>query len=213
MPHSLRNMKKIKPNGLLAVIIIVLFLLGGCVHAQYLDHVSTNGKYPITISTGKNFWHQVELLQKDLADLNGEIDENEAKQLAEAAIGYSLSLANDYRITRPPIFHNVLVNLRLKNRGLCIHWTEDLLKELRNLDLKRFELHWGIAHPGRPLRLEHSSVVVTAKGQPFERGIVLDAWRYSGELYWVSVKKDKYNWKKSNIGHGLFSLKKDEELH
>lgn len=210
MPHSLCEMEKIKPERLLTVIMLVLFLLGGCVHVQYPDLVSTNGKYPIPTSTGKDFWDRVELLQKQLSALTREIDENEANQLAEAALGYSMSLANNYRLTKPPIFHNVLVNLRLKNRGLCIHWTEDLLKELRDLDLNSFELHWGIAHPNRPLRLEHSSVVVTAKGQPFEEGIVLDAWRHSGELYWVLVKKDKYKWKKKDVGHGLFSLKKDE---
>jgi len=212
MPHSFLKMEKIKPERL-TVIIIMLFLLGGCMHAQYPGLVSTNGKSPIPNSSGKDFWDRVELLQKQLSALTGEIDENEARQLAEVAIVYSMSLANDYRLSRPPIFHNVLVNLRLKNRGLCIHWTEDLLKELRNLDFKSFELHWGVAYPDRLLRLEHSSVVVTAKGQPFEEGIVLDAWRNSGELYWVLVKKDKYKWKKRNVGHGLVSLKKNEGLH
>jgi hypothetical protein len=55
--------------------------------------------------------------------------------------------------------------------------------------------------------------VVTAKGQPFEEGIVLDAWRRSGKLYWALVKKDKYKRKKNDVEHGLLSLKKDEELH
>ncbi|HOC52079.1 MAG TPA: hypothetical protein PKI07_13410, partial [Verrucomicrobiota bacterium] len=43
-------------------------------------------------------------------------------------------------------------------------------------------------------RREHSSVVLTAPGQPFEQGIVLDAWRRSGRLYWSGVKEDKYPW-------------------
>ena len=43
-------------------------------------------------------------------------------------------------------------------------------------------------------RREHSSVVLTAPGQPFDEGIVLDAWRHSGRLYWGAVKTDKYPW-------------------
>jgi hypothetical protein len=38
--------------------------------------------------------------------------------------------------------------------------------------------------------------VVTAKGKDFFEGIVLDPWRDSGRLYWISVKEDKYHWEK-----------------
>ena len=44
------------------------------------------------------------------------------------------------------------------------------------------------------LRQEHSSVVLTAPGQAFDQGIVLDAWRHSGRLYWGAVKADKSPW-------------------
>jgi hypothetical protein len=77
-----------------------------------------------------------------------------------------------------------------------VHWTEDLLEHLRRLDLKSFQLHWGVAHHGETWRVEHSSVVITAKGQDFEDGIVLDPWRHSGNLYWSLVKKDRYPWRK-----------------
>jgi len=41
--------------------------------------------------------------------------------------------------------------------------------------------------------------VVTAKGQPFEQGIVLDAWRYQGRLFWSPLRKDPehYEWKEN----------------
>jgi hypothetical protein len=88
-----------------------------------------------------------------------------------------------------------MVNLGFRERGLCTHWTEDLLKRIQGLGLKSLDLHWGIANHDILLRLEHSSVVITAKGQSFEEGLVLDPWRHSGELYWTPVKDDSYSWK------------------
>jgi hypothetical protein len=37
-------------------------------------------------------------------------------------------------------------------------------------------------------------VVLTAPGQAFDQGIVLDAWRHSGRLCWSPVQEDKYPW-------------------
>jgi hypothetical protein len=80
-----------------------------------------------------------------------------------------------------------------KDRGLCYHWTEDLLKRLRSLNLKTYRLYWAVAHRGSELR-EHNSVVITARGQAFEDGIILDPWRRSGDLYWAKVRADHYPW-------------------
>jgi hypothetical protein len=88
----------------------------------------------------------------------------------------------------------VLVRIGLKDRGLCHHWTTDLMEQLELLELKTYQLYWGVAHRGSELR-EHNSVVVAAKGQRFEEGIVLDPWRNSGELHWTPVKNDRYPWK------------------
>jgi hypothetical protein len=80
-----------------------------------------------------------------------------------------------------------------RDRGLCFHWTEDLMKRLLALDLKTYQLHWGVAHKGSELR-EHNSVIVTARDQPFEEGLVLDPWRNAGDLYWRAVRQDSYPW-------------------
>jgi hypothetical protein len=141
------------------------------------------------------YQEQVVSLEQALTALSPDIVKLEAKQMAESAISYSLELAAEYRMLRPPVFHNLMVNLGFRERGLCIHWTEDLLKRLQGLGLKSLELHWGIANHDILLRLEHSSVVITARGQSFEEGLVLDPWRHSGELYWTLVKDDSYSWK------------------
>jgi hypothetical protein len=112
--------------------------------------------------------------------------------VAERAYSCSAQLAREYRVVRPPILHNVLVNLGLRKRGLCFHWADDLSASLESLQLHTLQLHHSVAH--LDTRREHSSVVLTASGQPFDEGIVLDAWRHSGRLYWVSVKQDRYPW-------------------
>jgi len=133
------------------------------------------------------------MLQHELAGLAADAAAGESRLLAEAAIEESHLLAAEYRITPSPILHNLLVNVGLKDRGLCWHWTEDLLDRLEKLPLASYELHWGIAHRGKLFR-EHNSVIVTARGSALATGIVLDPWRESGELHWVPVSEDSYPW-------------------
>jgi hypothetical protein len=107
---------------------------------------------------------------------------------AQTAHSYSLELARRYRVVRPAIFHNVLVNLGVRQRGLCFQWADDLTVKLQSLGLQTLQLHRGVAR--LDTRREHSSVVLTAPGQAFDEGVVLDAWRHSGRLFWGDVKQD-----------------------
>ena len=132
-------------------------------------------------------------LTRELTRLSPSVDPREAQRLARAADSRAVHLRREYRVGGPPQFHNFLVNSGLKQRGLCHHWARDLGARLAALKLRTLVLRWGIARPGT-LR-EHNAVVVTARGQPFERGIVLDAWRHSGRLYFGTLAGDKYPWK------------------
>ena len=140
------------------------------------------------------YWEKIKNLQERLAALAGSTDKTEAWLISETSIHYSLILSNEYRLVRPALLHNLLVKFGLRDRGLCYHWTTDLMTCLKELDLKSYRLHWGVAYRGSNL-WEHNSVVVTARDQDFEKGIILDPWRYSGDLYWAPVKKDKYPWR------------------
>ena len=127
-----------------------------------------------------------------LRGLDPAVDTQEATLTAETACAYSLELARQYRVVRPAIFHNVLVNLGIRQRGLCFQWADDLSAKLATLHLRTLQIRRGAAR-WETLR-EHSSVVLTAPGQEFDQGIVLDAWRRSGRLCWAGVKEDKYPW-------------------
>jgi hypothetical protein len=96
-------------------------------------------------------------------------------------------------VVPPAVFHNLLIQIGVRERGLCYQWTEDLMQHLQSLHLQSYRLLWGVAYRGSDLR-EHNSVVITALGQRFEDGLILDPWRDSGNLYWVTVHKDSYPW-------------------
>lgn len=137
---------------------------------------------------------KVASLQSSLRALGKDTDAAEAGRAAETAVTFSLQLAEDYRVSPPARWHNLLIQIGFRDRGLCFHWTEDLMKRLQALSLTTYQLHWGVAHKGSELR-EHNSVVITALNQPFAEGLVLDPWRNSGDLYWAVVGADSYPWK------------------
>ena len=181
-----------------STLLVLIFLLAGCSAAQHTyrkpsDHSATSNHLNDAVYSEK-----VGALQDDLTDLNRQANKLEARQVAETAITYSSYLAEVYELVRPAVLHNVLVRMSIKERGLCYHWTEDLMKQLKSLDLKTYQLHWAVAYRGSELR-EHNSVVITATGQAFENGMVLDPWRNSGNLYWDLIKMDKYPWKERPV--------------
>jgi hypothetical protein len=128
-------------------------------------------------------------LANHLASLSRRVDPNEAKLLAECAYATVAQLRHEYRMFGTPIFNNFLVYHGWRKRGYCYQWTEDLLIALDTLKLKTLELHWGDSY--RETWRENNCLVVTAKGQPFERGMILECWRHFGHLRWNLVPSDE----------------------
>jgi len=178
------------------VALCLLIAVSGCAKAKV--YYPGNGSYNATTSgiqaDAQLYREKVKQLEHVLAALSERVDKTEALMVAETAVRESAVLAEEYQLVRPAVAHNLLIALGLKDRGLCYHWTEDLMKRLQALDLKSLQLYWGVAHRGSELR-EHNCVVVSARGQSFFKGIVLDPWRNSGNLFWARVTKDEYPWK------------------
>ena len=143
-------------------------------------------------------------LTNAILDLDESIDSSEAWRAARVSIEYSQELARQYEISTSPIMHNLLVNLGIKQRGLCIDWTTDLLTRLKQEGFHSLDLHWAIANYETTFRLEHSTVVVSAQGESIYRGLVLDSWRNSGQLHWAPTLADSgYSWKPQAEIHAL----------
>ena len=148
---------------------------------------------PVTSAKTSSVPWRIEHLAHQLRALSPTVTASDASLLALHAHDASADLARSYRPVGPPQFHNFLVNAGVKKRGLCHHWARDLGARLAALQLRTLTLRWGIARGGT-LR-EHNAVVVTARGQRFEEGIVLDAWRHSGRLFFTDVAADRYPWR------------------
>lgn len=139
-------------------------------------------------------WKQLQssALRDRLLQLDSRVNAGEATRLADAAVEQASVLADQYRPVRPPWLGNYFVNWGLRDRGLCYDWANSLYPHLHNLGAETLELHLAVAR--MDTSREHNAIVVTARGQQFAEGVVLDAWRGSGRLWFGNVSSDKYPW-------------------
>ncbi|PYK45350.1 MAG: hypothetical protein DME53_05500 [Verrucomicrobia bacterium] len=143
-------------------------------------------------------------LSKALAALAPDVDPAEAELLSETAHMKARSLAKEYRVVLNPEFTVFLVNIGKRKRGWCGHWAQDLGARLKELKLKTLVLHWGEAYPNTSS--ENNALVVTARNQRFEDGILFDAWRRAGRLFWCPVKKDDEYEVEQHYGHSGITM-------
>ncbi|CAA6825884.1 MAG: Unknown protein [uncultured Sulfurovum sp.] len=134
--------------------------------------------------------------------LDSKVNEEEARNLSLKSIEYSFQLSKKYKAISSPWIQNTLVNMGIKEKGLCHEWAEDLLKHLLKQNYKTLELYTIGANIG--YLNEHNALAVSVKGEGIEKSIVLDAWRYAGDLYFEKIREDKkYNWKERFNLYGL----------
>jgi len=135
------------------------------------------------------------MLAKLLKSLDKTIPDKESQILSNDIFYETAILVKKFKLTSPPWFHNVLVNMGIREKGLCYHWSDALYSYLIQKSYPHFTFQLGGANIGEYF-FEHNVLVIGSKGRKFEDGIVIDPWRYSGELYFSKVKKDKkYKWK------------------
>jgi hypothetical protein len=146
-------------------------------------------------------------LAKALTSLGPDVDPAEAQLLSETAHIKSRALKKDYRVVLNPEFTVFLVNIGMRKRGWCGHWAQDLGARLKELKLKTLVLHWGEAYPNTSS--ENNALVVTARNQPFVDGILLDAWRRAGRLFWCQVRKDDEYEVEQHFGHSGITVWKE----
>ena len=127
-------------------------------------------------------------LSARLVGLSPGVKPEEARRVAYIAYTTGLELARKWEMGSSPTWHSFLVNIGAKRGGYCWQFATELLLRLHAQNLKTLELHWGESDAGTDT--EHNVIVVTAPGQPFEQGIMLDNWRRSGHLLWGPLDGD-----------------------
>lgn len=129
-----------------------------------------------------------------LQSLDSSIPQSEAMQLSRDIFYKTQKLTKEFELTSPPVFHNFLVNVGLREKGLCYHWSDALYAYLSEKKYASFEFHLAGANIGEYF-YEHNALVVVAKGGNVKEGIIIDPWRDSGELYFSKVEDDLgYKW-------------------
>lgn len=142
---------------------------------------------------------ETEALAAMIRSMRPDVDPDEAARAAALAFSFTRELAISYQITDRPLVHNTKVNMGLKPRGLCWHWAEDIQNRLNAEGFETLEVKRAISE-GRGIRIDHSTAVITAKGDPFDLGVVLDPWRQGGVLFYETVAKDKrYQWEDRDV--------------
>lgn len=142
----------------------------------------------------------VKRLSQALQSLDANIPQQEADYLAWDIYHKSEELIESYALVSPPQFHNFLVNTGVKEKGLCYHFSDALYSHLKSQRYENFDFHLVGANIGEYWS-EHNALVVAAKGCRSDacilnNGILIDAWRNSGEVYYSRVSEDKsYHWK------------------
>ncbi|GGG76831.1 hypothetical protein GCM10011415_27030 [Salipiger pallidus] len=138
---------------------------------------------------------QVTALTARLRDLGPGVDPAEAARAAEIAVRQPLQWAREWQVTDSPLVHNFKVVNGLRDKGVCQDWADALEIALHAERFRTLDLHRGIAN-ARNLSLEHASLIITAKGQPWDDGLLLDPWRIGqGRLFVAQVREDpRYTW-------------------
>lgn len=144
---------------------------------------------------------KMQKLEQDLINLLPEGDQsrqaaqNEAKWITHTAFEQSAIQARKNKQIFIGWVNNNFVNTKILPRGLCWHYQHDLYRELRRKPLKYFFLGATVRDEGKGA--EHNCVYVNAKNLRYDGSIVLDGWRYCGNLDILMPEDRKENWKDS----------------
>jgi len=129
--------------------------------------------------------------------LSPTVSPDEARRVTYCAVTSGRELAREWRVVPGaswvPGLQNLFILMGARKGGFCFQYSAELLRRLDAFKLKTVEFHWAESQPGT--MSENNAIVVTARGQPFEQGILLDNWRCQGHLAWTQVTKDpEYHW-------------------
>jgi len=137
---------------------------------------------------------QIHALSELLSDMDRSVPKEESLALSRDIFYKTRLLAKEFKMISPPQYHNFLVNIGLRDRGLCYHWADELYGYLSQQHYSSFTFHFVGANIGQ-YWTEHNALVVVARELQIKKGIVIDPWRNAGRLYFSKVKDDiSYHW-------------------
>ena len=138
--------------------------------------------------------NRVENLATLLQTIDKEIPFEKALSLSKEIFQQTDQLRDEFNPISEPHVNNFLVNIGLKEKGLCYEWSDPLYIYFRRKPYRYFSFHLIVANRGKYFR-EHNVLAVTSKKDDIPNGVIIDPWREPGKLYISKVKDDiKYVW-------------------
>ena len=127
--------------------------------------------------------------------MNVGIKKDVSTRLSKDIFYKTKQLAKKFKLVSPPLWHNFLVNIGVRKKGLCYNWSDSLFGYLKNRDYKNVKFHLIGANIGNYWS-EHNALMISVDNLEFKNSIIIDPWRNSGELFFTHIKDDKdYEWK------------------
>ncbi len=77
-----------------------------------------------------------------LQSLDSSIPKSEAMRLSQDIFHETQKLTKEFEMTSPPQFHNFLVTVGVREKGLCYHWSDALYVYLSGRGYTSFEFHF-----------------------------------------------------------------------
>ncbi|MEO9825121.1 MAG: hypothetical protein ABJF50_11960 [Paracoccaceae bacterium] len=144
---------------------------------------------------------EIAKLAEGIVALGPDVDPDEAMRAARISFNHTRELAIAYEIVDGPMVHNTKVNMGLKPRGLCWHWAEDMEKRLKAENFETLVIHRAIANANN-FRIEHSTAIISQRGDDMYKGMVVDPWRLGGTLTFNPTASDPdYDWLPQAVVH------------
>lgn len=169
-------------------VILSLAVLAGCGSMQPEDR-----PMPTELEISK--------LAEGILALGPNVDPEEALRAARVSFYHTRELAIAYEIVDGPMIHNTKVNMGIKPRGLCWHWAEDMEIRLKAEQFKTLTIHRAIANANN-IRIEHSTSIISQRGDDMYKGMVVDPWRLGGTLTFNRTSADPdYDWLPQDVVH------------
>ncbi len=162
---------------------LAIFALAAA-YVTYTPLADARGRWGLFLATSA----EDPVLTKRLVVLGPRVSPDEARRVTYIAYTTGRELAQKWQMVSSPTMQSFLINIGVKKGGYCYQFAAELLLRLDAQKFQTLDLHWAESDAGTDT--EHNVIVVTARDQPFEQGIMLDNWRRSGRLLWGPLPGD-----------------------
>jgi hypothetical protein len=123
------------------------------------------------------------------------VDPAEAERAGRVAVEAPLQWAEDWQVLDPPLVHNFKVIHGMRDKGVCQDWADAMHAAMAAQEFRTLALHRAMANADN-IKLEHATLIVTARGQSWDSGLILDPWRIGQGRLWFGhlSEDDRYHW-------------------